>query len=60
MHIIIGSISSVVSTPLAGIARLSSSAAPKPTTTWPTTDMITYLAVSVKLAQTYSSSSSSR
>ena len=60
MHIIIGSISSVVSRPFAGMARFNSKAAPKPTTACPTTDMITYLAVRVKLAQTYSSSSSSR
>ena len=60
MHIIIGSISSVVSRPLAGIGRFSSSAAPKPTSTWPATDTSTYLAVSVKLVQMYSSASNSR
>ena len=59
MHIIIGSIISVVSKPLAGILRFSNMAAPKPTTTCPPTDMNTYLAVIVKLFQTPSSASSS-
>ena len=60
MHIIIGSIISVVSSALAGIGRFSSSAAPKPTTTWPATETSTYFAVSVKLFQIVSSASSSR
>src|SRR3954464_5403035 len=60
MDIIIGSNSSVVSRPLAGILRFSNSATPKPTSTCPPTDTSTYLAVIVKLVQMYGSASRSR
>ncbi len=51
IDIIIGSSSSVVTRPLPRMARLSSSATPKPTSTCPPTDTSTYFAVMVKLFQ---------
>ena len=50
----------MVTRPLSGKLRLSSIASPKPTTTCPVTETITYLAVTVKLRQMFGSVSSSR
>jgi hypothetical protein len=47
--IIIGNSRSVVISPLNGITRLSRTAMPKPTITWPPTETSTYLAVIEKL-----------
>ena len=60
MDSIIGRRRSVVIRPLKGMWRLSSSATPKPTTTWPTTETITYFAVMAKFDQMNGSLSSSR
>ncbi len=46
--------------PLNGMARFRSIATPKPTTTWPVTEMITYFAVIVKFFQMNGSFSRSR
>ena len=50
----------MVTNPFIGKVRLSSMARPKPTTTCPVTETITYFAVTVKLRHTFGSFRSSR